>query len=120
MHGTKGYGNIDSMLEKLSGKYALNYAETVHKGNKLYSEAVCYDTGAWYAEISGPEFLTLKLHYIPKDALYTGLSNFIPINDYAQIWIYDSIGGNPVILALPMGRISSASPLHFMPWAVRL
>lgn len=99
VHGTKGFDDIDSELEKLSDKYALNYAEAVHKGNELYPQAVCYDNGAWYAEIFEPEAITLKLHYIPKDALYTGLSNFVPINDYAQIWIFNSSGDTPVILA---------------------
>ena len=97
-YGMEGYGDIDRELERLAAEYSLSFARTVTEGNEFYPQARCYDNGAWYAEISGPENMRLKLHFIPKDALYTGLSNFTAPDSYAFVRSYKAADGSPLLL----------------------
>ena len=97
-YGMEGYGDIDRELERLAAEYSLSFARTVTEGNEFYPQARCYDNGAWYAEISGPENMRLKLHFIPKDALYTGLSNFTAPDSYAFVRSYKAADGSLLLL----------------------
>lgn len=97
-YGMEGCADIDMELVRLAAEYSIIFSRNLTTGNEFYPQACCYDNGSWYAEISGPENTRLKLHYIPKNALYTGLSNFTPFDSYAYIRDYKASDGSTVVL----------------------
>ena len=93
-YGMNGYADIDEKLTELSRKYGLSYAKKKSKGNALYKDAEVYDNGAWNAEFVIDRWNSkVRIHYIPKDALYTAWVPPLPMEEYRRIWEYETKDG---------------------------
>lgn len=93
-YGMEGYADIDEKLSEIAEKYGLSYAKQKNKGNSLYENAVCYDNGAWNAEFVIDRWNSrARIHYIPKNALYTAWVPPLPMEEYRRIWEYETKDG---------------------------
>ncbi len=93
-YGMDGYMDIDEELEELSEKYGLTYASQKSKGNRFYEDAAVYDNGAWNAEFAVDQWGgNARIHYVPKNALYTALVPLADIAEYRRVWEYEVEGG---------------------------
>ena len=101
-YGLEGYADIDAELTRLSEKYGLAYAEHKSVGNGYAADAVTYDNGAWF--VSGREPEEYQLHYIPKNALYTRLSDYTAFSEYDKVWQYETASGETVICVCGLSR----------------
>ena len=79
--GLPGYADIDAEIERLCRKYDLIPAKTKTTGNGYSPNAICYDNGAFC--IKGED---VTAHFIPNDALYTGMPAFSAMKDYRRVW----------------------------------
>ena len=106
-YGMEGYEDIDAELARVGEKYGLTYAVGKTVGNSLYPSAAVYDNGAWFASLEEPT-AAYQLHYIPKAALYTRLSVFTPMAEYAKVWTYETKSGATVICAMDLDGMTLA------------
>ena len=97
VHGQEGYGDIDAELERLAEKYSLRYATAKRadpaawydNGVEIWNQQVCEDMG----------FQALKIYFIPKDALCTGMIHYVDYAEYQRIWSYDTEEGQQIVCA---------------------
>ena len=79
--GLPGYGDIDAEIERLCRKYDLKPARRKATGNEYSPDAICYDNGAFC--IKGED---VTAHFIPNDALYTGMPAISAMKDSRRVW----------------------------------
>ena len=98
-YGLPGYEDVDAEMERLSQKYQLKIPKAKSLGNNFSEESVVFDNGSFcYRSPQGPYGVELTLHYMPKDALYTGMYLFTDIEGYRRVWEYETESGVDLIL----------------------
>lgn len=94
-YGMEGCGDIDRELDRLGSTYGLRFAREKTRGNADFPRAAVFDSGAWQVS-SGRG--GRSLHYIPKDALYTMMTDFLDVRAYRRIWDYETKEGQQLVL----------------------
>lgn len=112
--GVPGYEDVDAEMERLAEKYQLKIPKGKSLGNGFSPDSLVFDNGSFcYRSPQGPYGVELTLHYMPKDALYTGMYLFTDIESYRRVWEYETESGIPLILyAEGPERVSSSFALY--------
>ena len=107
-YGLPGYEDISAEMDRLCEKYGLVSPGEKHRGIKDYPDAEVYGNGAFRVSLEEGE-----LHYIPKNALYTGLWLFVEYAEYSRVWRYETAQGETVYCAMNGPEKRSAPHILF-------
>ena len=98
-YGLPGFSDVDAEMDRLSIKYDLKIPKRKWQGNDFSDIADVYDNGSFcYQSPPGAYGVELKIHYIPKDALYTRIYLFSDIEKYRRVWEYETPSGISLIV----------------------
>ena len=95
-------------MDSLCEKYGLVNPGDKSSGIKDHPDAEVYGNGAFRVSLIEGE-----LHYIPKNALYTGLWLFPEYSEYSRVWCYETAQGETVYCAMNGPEKRSAPHILF-------
>lgn len=107
-YGLAGYEDISAEMDRLCEKYALVSPGEKSRGIEGLPDAEVYGNGAFRVSLEEGE-----LHYIPKNALYTGLWLFADYSEYSRVWRYETAQGETVYCAMNGPEKRSAPHILF-------